>query len=240
VPQYGFGHEEWLFNPRYRLNGFQYGYIRGVEKASIENEMIDEVYLYTKDPYNDYFLVGILKNVIRLNKKELKIIINNLFIKHIDTAIYELKEVNGDINELRRMGVNPTLKFKWDEANIFEEPIPISIDDSKHKRYQPYKLTADLEHFVKKTNLNKPKLVFKSGKTQNKSSYTLSKNKGKREVEKLHVDILEDLYRLLLEKNELEKLSVEQSTVNAKIIDLLEKQIKISIISKKLIKVILV
>jgi len=33
--QYGFGHEEWLFNPRYRVNGFQYGYVRGVEKASL-------------------------------------------------------------------------------------------------------------------------------------------------------------------------------------------------------------
>jgi len=220
--QYGFGHEEWLFNPRYRLNGFQYGYIRGVEKANLENEIIDEAYLYTKDPSNNYFLVAILKNVIRLNKEEQKDIIDNLFKKHIDTAIGELKEVHGEINELRRTGVNPTLKFKWDEAKIFEEPIPITIDDSKYKRYQPYKLTAELEHFVHKTNLVKPKLVFKEGKTKTKSSYTLSKNKGKREVEKLHVDILEDLYRLLLKKNNREKLSLEKSTVNGKIIDLLE------------------
>lgn len=220
--QFGFGHEEWFFNSRYRLNGFQYGYIRGVEKAKLENDIIDELYIYTKDTSNNYFFVGILKKVIRLKNDEQKDIINKLFRKHTETAINELKEVDGEIKELKNTGVNPTLKFKWEDANILEEPIPITIDDTKYKRYQPYKLTSELELFVKNKSEILPKLIFKEGRTNSKNSYTLSKSKGSREVKKLHVEILEKLYDYLLISTSKEKISLEKSTVNGKIIDILE------------------
>ena len=31
---HGYGHEEWLFNARYRIGEYQYGYINGVEKMN--------------------------------------------------------------------------------------------------------------------------------------------------------------------------------------------------------------
>lgn len=221
--QYGFGHEEWLFNPRYRLNGFQYGYIRGVEKAKLDNNIIDELYIYTKDSSNNYFFVGILKKVIRLKNDEKEQIVKRLFRKHNETAINELSEVNGVIGEFKKTGVNPTFKFNWEEANILEEPIPITIDDTKYKRYQPYKLTTELEELVNRNIEVLPKLVFKYGRTNSKNSYTLSKSKGSRVVKKLHVEILENLYEFLHKRNNEENISLEKSTVNGKIIDILER-----------------
>jgi len=222
--QYGFGHEEWLFNPRYRVNGFQYGYVRGVEKASLDNEMINELYLYTKDTEGNYFFVGILKNVLRIteNKAE-QVLIKKTFDKYFKIAIDELKEVNSDYTELQRTGMTPTLKFKWEDANILEEPIPVIINDSKYRRYQSYKLTKELEDFSNDYFEKKIKLDFRPGKAKNKSSYTVSRKKGKREVKSLHVEILDYLYNKRLEKTNKERLSVEKSSVNGKIIDLLEK-----------------
>jgi hypothetical protein len=43
--QYGFGHEEWLLNQRYNLNGYQYGFIRGIQDSREGIEHYDEVYL---------------------------------------------------------------------------------------------------------------------------------------------------------------------------------------------------
>src|ERR1044072_4403443 len=45
--QYGFGHEEWLLNSRYIVNGFQYGFIRGIQDSDPEVKRFEEVHLYT-------------------------------------------------------------------------------------------------------------------------------------------------------------------------------------------------
>ncbi len=50
--QYGYGHEEWLFNARFKINGFQYGYLRGVDRLPQNLETIDKVYLYTINTEN--------------------------------------------------------------------------------------------------------------------------------------------------------------------------------------------
>lgn len=222
--QYGFGHEEWLFNQRYRINGFQYGYVRGVEKALLENDLIDELYLYTKDTEGNYFFIGILKNVVRiLRNKEEQDLIKVVFDKYFQIAIEELKEVNSDYTELLRTGMTPTLKFKWEDANILDDPIPVKINDSKYRRYQSYRLTKELELFSNNHIEKQIKLDFRPGKAKNKSSYTISRKKGKREVKSLHVEILDYLYSKLLEKTDKNNLSVEKSSVNGKIIDLLEK-----------------
>jgi len=221
--QYGFGHEEWLFNPRYRLKGFQYGYVRGVEKASLKDGIIDELYLYTKDLSNNYFLVGILKNVIRIkgDSKEQRLV-KKIYEKYSKTVFEELKEVNA-YHTYYKVYLTPALKFEWKNAIVFEEPIPIIIDDSKYRRYQPYKLTPELEKYAEKIVLKEPKLEFRPGKSKNKSSYTVSRKKGKREIKSLHVEILDYLYKHLSKNTDKSNLSVEKSSVNRKTIDLLEK-----------------
>ena len=222
--QYGFGHEEWLFNQRYRINGFQYGYVRGVEKASLENDLIDELYLYTKDTDGKYFFIGLLKNVVRITRnKEEQDLIRPVFNKYFQIAIEELKEVNSDYKELKRTGMIPTLKFKWEDSIIFGDPIPVELNIIKYRRYQPYKLTKELELYSNNHLEKQIKLDFRPGKAKNKSSYSISVKKGEREVKSLHVEILDYLYSKLLEKNNRNNLSVENSFVNGKIIDLLEK-----------------
>lgn len=45
--QYGFGHEEWIFNTRYFIDEFQYGYIRGLRRFHSPKSKVDKVHLDT-------------------------------------------------------------------------------------------------------------------------------------------------------------------------------------------------
>ena len=45
--QYGYGNEEWLFNSRYHVGGYQYGYIRGLIHHRPPEGFIDRLYLYS-------------------------------------------------------------------------------------------------------------------------------------------------------------------------------------------------
>src|SRR5687768_11220598 len=67
--QYGFGHEEWLFNVRYNISGWQHGYIRGLKSYVGTGEKLDKVFLYTVRKVNNQklvYLVGYLENVVPL------------------------------------------------------------------------------------------------------------------------------------------------------------------------------
>jgi hypothetical protein len=223
--QYGYGHEEWLFNPRYRVNDYQYGTVRGVHKAKLKKEKIDELYLYTKDPNSNYYLIGILKNVDRIirNEEEISKIMNK-FNMYNSESIDELMDVYADTSRLRNKPNTPNLKFRWSDAIILEEPLPVYIDQVKYNRYMPYSLTDELEYTLIEASVESPNLEFIEGKANSTSTYTKSTKKGKREITSLHVEILDELYNLLTSRTSPENLSAEKSRVSGKIIDLLERE----------------
>lgn len=55
----GFGHEEWLFNYEWILDGWKYGFLQpvGKSRAKLERRTID-VRLYTISPHAEWFYVG--------------------------------------------------------------------------------------------------------------------------------------------------------------------------------------
>lgn len=223
--QYGYGHEEWLFNPRYRIDGYQYGFVRGVENAKLMKKRIDELYLYTKDPNANQFLIGVLRNVerIRIDEVELKTV-KETFVKFHEESLEELKDVNADCSRIETEKlIEPILRFKWSDATILEEPIPVIIDQVKYKRYTPYRLTDELVNALIEASVETPTLEFFEGKANSTFTYTKNTKKGKREITSLHVEILENLYNLLVANTNPANNSAEKSRVNGKIIDLLEK-----------------
>ena len=71
--QYGFGHEEWLFDFEKIIDGKHYSFLQGVNKAlkKYKNQLKDIV-LYTKEEGGKPILIGMIKNVHCIDKKESK------------------------------------------------------------------------------------------------------------------------------------------------------------------------
>jgi hypothetical protein len=81
----GFGWEEWLFNPKNRIeeNGeiYQYGFLQCFNKTPLNEEIIyEKVFLYTRQCFTEnpkkgtYHLVAKIENLIQLSKKQLDVI----------------------------------------------------------------------------------------------------------------------------------------------------------------------
>ena len=121
--QYGFGHEEWLFNERFRIGGYQYGYIRGVNNLSEDVEFLDQITLYTIRDDKQRCLVGNIHNVeIIEGYEEEEEKIENLIASYMPSMLDELKKVNADYDRFKNDYLLPNVKFKWDEADLFNEP----------------------------------------------------------------------------------------------------------------------
>ena len=221
--QYGYGHEEWLFNPRYEIDGFQYGYIRGVEKAKIKNNTIDELYLYTKAPSGEFYLVGKVLNVQKISAIQLPSRISKLFKKHHKETLEELKAVKADYPELSRYPLRPILKYKIEDAEILDEPIPLNLDKSTYKRFIPYTIKPEVDKELQNKITTSPSLIFLEGKSERQKTYSRVTQKNKKDITSLHVEIAKQLLNYLRKSFPKSKLSLERSNINGKIIDLLEK-----------------
>jgi hypothetical protein len=145
--QYGYGHEEWLFNERFRIDGYQYGYIRGVNNLSADIEKIDQVSLYTIRDDKQRCLVGNLFDVEIIEGYEVEQKkIERLISLYRASMVEELKNVNADYDYFKTDHLLPNVKFKWDEANILNQPLPVDfLDGAEFNRFQAYYLKEDLE-----------------------------------------------------------------------------------------------
>jgi len=222
--KFGFGHEEWLFNPRYLIDGYQYGYVRGVEKAKLKKEKIDELHLFTISPQKEFYYVGVLKNTLRvLENSNDQTNLDKLKEQFNEEELEELKLVNADYNEFKKVGKTYNIKFRLEDAMILDTPIPISVDILKFHRYQPYILKDEINDIIKNViNESRYKLIFNEGKAKEKRTYNAQRSRVSTLINSLHTKILRKLYDVLSKENK-NKLSAELSRVNNKIIDLLEK-----------------
>lgn len=222
--QHGFGHEEWLFNPRYRKGEHQYGYIRGIQKMSIEAETIDKAVLFSIDPNSKQrYLIAEIVDVeiiegydVELNKAE------KLFAKYDQDNETELKEVEANYKVLRTEPIRPNIKFKWIDAEIYNDPIPVSfLGDSKYNRFQPYKIEGDLDDLLNSESENKSIFNYQSGKASTTQSYSKNVKGGKKSVQRNHSNITDDLYDFLhkVEGYSKEQLSAERTRIGGAIVD---------------------
>ncbi len=226
--QYGFGHEEWLFNSRYRRNGYQYGYIRGIQQMSESIEFIDEILLFTIDDSKskNRLLIGSLKNVEIIEGKEEEEIIK-LFLQYHQDMIEELREVRADYNHLKHNSTIPNVKLKWENVNIFCDPILFNqLKGRKYNRFQSYKIENELDAILKDKVKIGYLFSFESGKASTTDEYQ-KRTKGKETtVKRFHSRITDDLYDYFFEvkKCNKEQLSAEKTRVGAAIVDFVLKE----------------
>ncbi|MCB0501533.1 MAG: hypothetical protein KDD32_02535 [Bacteroidetes bacterium] len=230
--RYGFAPEEWLFNPRYRLNGFQYGYIRGIDKMKVDEYLIDELFLYTIDPISKCrYIIGKLKQVeiIEGYDEELDCAAP-VFELHKEKMINELKAVEADWSHFRRNPFLPNVKFKWSEAELYQTLLEVDVLNSdRYTRFMPYIIENELDELIQKDlEVKKLKLKFIKGEAKSVDQYSKTNSGGKSDVTRNHSAISRDLGKYLKKVKGINKdnISIELTKVGSSTIDvlLLEKE----------------
>lgn len=223
--QFGYGHEEWLFNPRYNINGFQYGYIRGLTRTKQTIKVWKEVHLYTVKKLsgvNHVFYVGILKNVTSLSELKEQKAVQNYFDSFFQEMIAEVNSVNGDVIDLVNYGFHPVVKFKMEDALLFPEPIiQPNFKLAQFKRFQPYSVKGSIETiFSSKDEI--VDTIFLPGKASQSSVYDRTNKASSKTIQKIHSEIIEGLQSFLFPDYSLhvKNLSIEKTRFNGNIADL--------------------
>lgn len=224
--QYGYGGEEWLFNEQFRIDGYQYGYIRGVNNLSEDVEFLDQITLYTIRGDKQRCLVGNIRNVeIIAGYEEEQVKIEGLISSYLPSMLDELKKVNADYEQFTIDYPLPNVKFKWNEVELFNEPFPVSfLDGAEFNRFQAYRLKEDVATLIEKALAKKIKFDFQHGKASNTSEYSKSTTGKDTKVKRRHGEITDDLYALLIsEGHNKRSISVEKTRVGAAIVDVVLK-----------------
>lgn len=224
--QYGFGHEEWLFNERFRIDGYQYGYIRGINNLPKNVEFLDQITLYTIRDDKQRCLVGTIYQVeiIEGYKKELNKV-KGLINTYMPSMLEELKKVNADYKRFENDYFLPNIKFKWSEVDLFHEPFSVDfLDGAEFNRFQAYYLKEEIEKSIENTFAKKVKFDFQHGKASNTDKYTKSTSNKTTIVKRRHGEITDDLYDYLIFKgSKKENISVEKTRIGGAIADVVLK-----------------
>jgi hypothetical protein len=227
--QYGYGHEEWLFNPRYRIDGIQYGYIKGIEQMSQDDSFLDKIHLFTIDSKSkDRYLIAKLTNVEIINDIDKEPAeIGGVIKKYFSQMIEEVRDIKGDYKHFKSTKYYPNVKFNWSDSEIYNKPyITNSLKGRNYNRFMPYHVDEKLKGIIEDVIQNEYKLVFKPGKAKTTKKYTKQGSGNESIVTRSHSDITDDLYLYLknISGYSYNEVSIEKSKVGEAIVDVLVKK----------------
>jgi len=220
--QYGFGHEEWLFNQDFNFEGYQYGYIRGVDDMPGDEKVIEKVILFTiNEDTKARYLVGELRKVEILDED---LDYQNQFERELSIVIDQLKEVKAEYKIAKKDGLWVNVRFKMEDAFLYSDLIKspyLDKNEKKYRRFKPFKLTADEESKLGLEVIKSPSFKFNSGEIIFSDSHKRNTRQSTKDITRSHSSLTQDLYKY--HKNVLkidpEFLSAEKSTVGDCIVD---------------------
>jgi len=240
--QHGFGHEEWLFNPRYNIAGWQYGYIRGLSRV---HQDIQRVYLYTVRKVNGQKLVyylGYLNNVEVLNEDwdEMFPEASQAYKDYFLSTITEVQQINGNSTVLHNDSLRPVIRFRTEDSESLDTPELVPLFPlHRYKRFQPYQITDEiLELFENGTEVyDSTSFIFNPGKASQTERFNRYVGASSKSVLKTHSRIIDQLEQYLGSNYSVKRknLSIEKTRFNGNIADLvtLEADNSISIYEVK-------
>lgn len=222
--QFGFGGEEWLLNPRYNIDGFQYGYIRGLlDLAQIDS--INVAHLFSiNQATKDRFLLGTIKNLELLDPTNLPQKVIDIYKKYLPDMLKELKNANADYSQFRLEDILPIVRFKLSDLDKFPQPVLFNElkVNRKYNRFKPYIVETSLEKLIEKKLVAIP-FNFKSGKRKNANgSYVKNYTPKESFVEGIHVEIIKNLELFLKPYYSINKqnISIESTVFGGNIADI--------------------
>lgn len=150
VTRHGFGHEEWLFNNEWQVNGYRYAFLQPINKshAGFEGQTFS-VFLYTRRPFGGAEAVGVIRNLHVPLRAELAA------VKKEYVRRGWLEQMGED---LKLIGVSPGLiehapvdsivnvRFSPEEVDVFDPRPAIAKThalSSRSHRYIAYKWTDE-------------------------------------------------------------------------------------------------
>jgi hypothetical protein len=145
VAEKGFGHEEWLFNFEWILDGYRYGFLQPISKfrGKYQNDTFS-VLLYTLTPEKQTLIVGRIDNLYVPNNRELNAAFRQIRDRGwLTQMIEDVQKVKGDSSPLE----NPppyyiiNVRFSPTDVVLFDPMLRVIDDNHKIvrvKRYQPF------------------------------------------------------------------------------------------------------
>lgn len=141
----GIGMEEWLFAEDLQVNGFQYGFLQGVNQSPPSSEIFDAD-LYTvedTDEGKQVYWVCSIKNIEAISKEEAyRIQKETGFENEVHENLYNIPSPERLETEVSSYVDDNFLnvKFKLSDIEYPEsvDPIEVDLDISRYKRYRLY------------------------------------------------------------------------------------------------------
>ena len=138
-----FGHEEWLFNFNWILDEWKYAYLQGVGRSfkKLSGKTID-VRLFSVAGQRKRFYVGELKNCEVLTVEQAALALSAYKRNHWLAAMkQQIQSMGGNPNGLRRPLEIFNIRFRPEDADIYEPLAPVSPSDYAMKLHR-YSLAA--------------------------------------------------------------------------------------------------
>jgi hypothetical protein len=218
--QYGFGGEEWLFNPVFLFDGYQYGVIRGLEDLPKRITLVPQVYLYSLDQVSKKrYFVGTIKNVeIFQSDSKDYITAQKLWNAYKKQMTADIFEASGDPEGLKL--IRPSIRFLPEDVTFLNPILEVeAFKQKKYNRFIPKKVTASIKELLEEL-LPEDRLNIKAGKAKTSEKHTRSTQKTETTIERLHSDITDTLYDYLNKYEDKHKtLSVELTRFGSNIAD---------------------
>ena len=139
--QMGFGHEEWLFNFNWMLDGYKYAFLQPVNKsiARVEGRIINAK-IFSVAAQNRWLYVGEIGECEILTQEQSRFALDKFKSRGwLSEMEAQVKAVGGNIAGLR--GKDPrsifNIRFLAENATLYDPPVPVPDGDSirRLKRY---------------------------------------------------------------------------------------------------------
>lgn len=192
--QYGFGHEEWLFDKSRIINGIHYAYIQPIARRHEGSKF--NISLYTRTNSTNFF-VGEIKNAICISKNEAEEIKKYYKQKGwLREMLRELEKAGIDSKILKK-DFNFNIKFKFNNVHLPDELIEISNTDKNISTFR-YKLLDKRTNF-KFATIAETGTAHSGCKTKNLKK-RIRQYKGETIFDPIHDKIQVSIYKLLRKK----------------------------------------
>ena len=214
VAEHRFGHEEWIFNFEWIIDGFRYGFLQPINKYyQTYSGQSCSILLYTLTPKRETLLVGQINNAYVPEQDELDRVFEISTEKGwIDDMRADVEQVKGDLTVLKDPA--PTtianIRFRPQDVDIFD-PRPRVIGEHKIvqvRRYQPLDWNNDYPEIE-----IPPPRPKKNDPRRSEGERTRAAQEASR-IDPKHIRLQNRLYKHLCNKHGHAKVHYEQNFVD--------------------------
>jgi hypothetical protein len=226
---YGFGHEEWLFDFSKKIRGFKYGFIEGFRTKNNKHKgSTFNLQLFTIDNIErEKYWAGTIENCYVLTVEEQDAVViqfsKNGWLKEKEKELKDIGLWQAKTKKSLQTFV-PNVRFTEDNVTIFDVPIPVEHNrfiDSRD-RYRLYDWNKSVEIPM---DADLPFSFIASGPNQNKKVQRVANsNFQSKEIKQLHRKIAAALYQTLLNNTAKSDISCDLSNTDGTYIDMVKKE----------------